>query len=252
MRKFLFGLAALTGLAAFGYRFVFRPWWKSWGVSPEETARVLPGDEVIGDPNAGETRAITIDAPPVAVWPWLVQMGFGRAGWYSYDAIDMGSSSSNRIIPEYQDLKVGDFVPTHPAGGFAVKRVDPGQALVLYLDSDLVQEQAEAAKAQGLGAGPVNLRATGALMETSQPAEFAASWAFVLDELQGGRTRLIERFRVNFAETDKPWTRYTLPLMGFGVFVMMRQQLLGIKERAETARPLGPMDTAREVESIKA
>ena len=77
-------------------------------------------------------------------------------------------------------------------------------------------------------------------MENTQPVEFSASWAFVLDEQPDGRTRLIERFRVRFGETDKPWTRYTLPFMGFGVFVMMRKQLLGIKHRAEAEA--GPIE----------
>jgi hypothetical protein len=70
-------------------------------------------------------------------------------------------------------------------------------------------------------------------MESTQPVDFAATWAFVLDPLPDGGTKLIERFRVRFGETDKPWTRYTLPVVGFGVFVMMRKQMLGIKQRAE-------------------
>ncbi len=77
-------------------------------------------------------------------------------------------------------------------------------------------------------------------MENAQPAEFSATWAFILEELPSGQTRLIERFRVRFGETDKPWTRYTLPFMGFGVFVMMRKQLLGIKQRAEAVA--GPIE----------
>jgi len=236
MRKFIIGLLTVTGAAALAYRLAVLPWFRTWGVSPEETARALAGDEVIAEPGAGETRAITIDAPPAAVWPWLLQMGYGRAGWYSYDAVDMSGSSASQILPEHQALAVGDVVPTHPGGGFVVRQLDPGQALVLYLDSELVGQQAEAAAAEETRDTPANLKATGALMEGSQPIEFAASWAFVLDELPGGRTRLIERFRVRFGETDKPWTRYTLPMMGFGVFVMMRKQMLGIKQRVEQAR----------------
>lgn len=232
-RRIFIGLAALSGAAAITYRFLVLPWWKTWGIDPEEVARVLPGDEVIPDAAGGETRAITIDAPPAAVWPWLVQMGYGRAGWYSYDAIDMAYPSTDRILPQYQDLKVGDVVPTHPGGGFIVKRVEPDHALVLYLDSELVQQQAEEARLRGDDKGPANLRATGALMESTQPTEFAASWAFILEDLPGDRTRLVERFRVSFGMTDKPWTRFTLPLMGFGVFVMLRKQLMGIKQRAE-------------------
>jgi hypothetical protein len=235
MRKILFGVAALAAAGAVTYRFVVRPWWKSWGVSPEEATRVLPGDEVIADANAGETRAITIDAPPSEVWPWLVQMGYGRGGWYSYDAMDMQRSSAVGLLPEYQVLEVGDIVPANPAGGFVVKRLDLGTALVLYLDSDLVREQTETAVGDSSDE-PANIKATGALLENTQPTEFKASWAFVLEELEGGQTRLIERFRVRFGETDKPWTRFTLPFMGFGVFVMMRKQMIGIKQRVEGAR----------------
>jgi hypothetical protein len=233
MRKLIIGLLAVTGAAAIAYRFAVLPWFRTWGVNPEITSRALPGDEVIPDAMAGETRTITIEAPPADVWPWLLQMGFGRAGWYSYDAMDMSGSSAAEIMPQFQTLAVGDVVPTHPGGGFVVRRLDPGQALVLYLDSDLVRQQAETAAADPSLEMPANLKATGALMENSQPTEFEASWAFVLEELPEGQTRLIERFRVRFGETDKPWTRYTLPMMGFGLFVMMRKQMLGIKQRAE-------------------
>jgi hypothetical protein len=77
-------------------------------------------------------------------------------------------------------------------------------------------------------------------MENAQPQEFAASWAFVLEPIEGGGTRLIERVRTRFGETDKPWTRFTLPVMGFGVFVMVRRQLLGIRARVEGHTALRP------------
>ena len=116
-----------------------------------------------------------------------------------------------------------------PGGGFLVKAIEPNRALVLYLDHELVRDQAAVASE----ATPANIRAAGAFMEGTQPTEFAVSWAFVL-EPDGAGTRLVERTRVKFgAGDDRPWTRFTLPLMGFGVFVMMRRQLLGIKERAE-------------------
>jgi hypothetical protein len=239
MRKLLFLLAAVAGAAALTYRYAFLPWFRTWGVVPGESARPLAGDEIIPNPNAGETRSILIDAPPASVWPWLVQMGFGRAGWYSYDPIDMSGTSSRRILPEHQSLAVGDLLPTHPGGGFVVRIIDPERALVVTADTASVQEQAEA-YAQQLSAGeaeesPVNLKATEAIMAGTQPMEFAASWAFVLEPAPRGGTKLIERFRVRFGETDKPWTRFTLPAVGIGVFMMMRKQMLGIKERAEGA-----------------
>jgi hypothetical protein len=104
---------------------------------------------------------------------------------------------------------------------------------VLYSDSDLVARQADAARIANVGRADANVEATGAFLGVAQPADFAASWAFVLEPLTGGRTRLIERFRVRFGESDKPWTVFTLPLIGFGVFLMTRKQMLGIKERAE-------------------
>ncbi len=156
-----------------------RPWWHRWGVIPDEADRALPGDEVVSGAPVSDTRSITIDAPPAEVWPWLVQMGFGRAGWYSYDALDMKGTSADRIIPDLQTLAVGDVVPTHPGGGFEVRVLEPGHALVLYLDDELVRSQA--GHAGGTDRTPANLQAGGALMGAAQPSEFHASWTFVLE-----------------------------------------------------------------------
>jgi hypothetical protein len=241
MRKLLVILAAVAGAAALTYRFAFLPWFRSWGVSPTDSARPLPGDDVIPGAVTAETRVINIEASPASVWPWLVQMGFGRAGWYSYDPIDMSGTSAHEILPEFQSLEVGDIVPTHPGGGFLVKAIDPGRSLVLYSDTDLVRQQAEAVAADPELATPANLQMTSAILESTQPVDFSATWSFVLDPLPSGGTKLVERFRVRFGETDKPWTRYTLPMVGFGVFVMMRKQMLGIKERAERTAPIGAL-----------
>jgi hypothetical protein len=231
MLRRLFGLAVFAAGAVASYRLVIAPWWRSWGVDPDEAVRVLPGDEVVADGVTAETRGITIHAPPAAVWPWLVQMGYGRGGWYSYDQIDMRGASADRIVPELQSLSVGDIMPTHPAGGFLVKAIEPERALVLFTDTDTVRDQASvAAEADPT---PANLKLAGAFMEGAQPTDFAVSWAFVLEPLPDGRTRLIERTRVRFGEADKPWMRLTMPMMGFGVFVMMRRQLIGIRDRAE-------------------
>ena len=234
MRKSLFFMFGLAGVGYAGYRGFVEPWWRSWGFDPSETDRLLEGDELVPDATHFETRGITIAAPPARVWPWLVQMGFGRAGWYSYDQVDTSGRSAERIVPEWQSLSEGDAVPTHPRGGFVAKRIVPERALVLYLDDEMVRSwETDAAPAVGT---PANLAAAGAFMTAAQPPEFAASWAFVLQPVGADRTRLIERFRVRFGEA-RPWNRVGLPLMGFGVFLMMRKQMLGIRERAERAEP---------------
>lgn len=207
-----------------------RQWWRSWGVDPLEAAKALPGDDLVPDAEAQDTRGITIAASPAEVWSWLVQMGFGRAGWYSYDTIDMNRPSVDRVVPEWQDLAVGDVVPTHPTGGFVVKVLDRGRALVLYNDTETLaaQEAATTAKVEGEGA-PANLQATGTFLESAAP-EFAASWAFVLEPVPEG-TRLVERFRARVAGGPAPWLLQ--PMLGFGVFLMTRKQMLGIRDRAE-------------------
>ena len=115
------------------YGIFLRRWHLRWGATPFETQRHIPGDEVIPHPELEATRAVSILAPPENVWPWLVQMGFGRAGFYSYDAIDNGGTpSADRIIPEFQAMQVGDFMPLDPSGGgFVVSEMDPPRSLVL-------------------------------------------------------------------------------------------------------------------------
>jgi hypothetical protein len=203
-------------------------WRRTWGMEPLEAAKLLPGDDLVPTPTAIETRGITIDAPPAAVWPWLVQMGYDRAGWYSYDQLDMRGKSVDTILPAFQALAVGDIVPVSPEGGFAVTVVDPGRAIVLYTDTALVERQGLATPTTS--GVPAGLAASGALLRQT-PREFAASWAFTLEPLDGGRTRLIERFRVRFGASG-PAFRVLGPVLGFGVFVMMQRQMLGIRERA--------------------
>lgn len=232
MKRFLFAAAAVAA-GAVAYREVVRPWWRSWGIDGRDVDRALPGDELVPGAPTIDTRSIEIDASPSDVWPWLMQMGYGRAGWYSYDAIDMVGASSRRIIPDQQKLSVGDVVPTHPGGGFVVRVLEPERALVLFSDTAIVAGQSAVARDAATESPTANVQAAGAFLEATQPAEFAASWAFVLEPIGDGRTRLIERFRVAFGKTDKPWTTATLPVVGFGVFLMTRQQMLGIRERAE-------------------
>lgn len=145
MNRLVFGALAVAGGVA-AYQEIVRPWWRTWGVDERGATRPLPGDDIVATATAVETRSLEIDATPSAVWPWLLQMGYGRAGWYSYDQIDMAGASVRRIVPEWQTLDVGDIVPTHPGGGFEVRVIEPEHALVLYSDAAIVAQQAEAAR----------------------------------------------------------------------------------------------------------
>lgn len=212
-----------------------------WGVDPIASTRSLPGDDLVTRTDAVDTRVVDIDAPVDRVWPWLVQMGYGRAGWYSYDVLDMDEPSALAIEQRWQSLAVGDVMPTHPGGGFVVKVLDPPHAMVLYLDRAMVEEQERAAKdapdagATGVATATTNVRATSAYLGQAVQGDFAASWAFALESREGGGTRLIERFRVRMEVPDKaqPFLRPARAFLGFGVFVMTRRQMLGIKDRAE-------------------
>jgi hypothetical protein len=235
-RLFVISAAIASAGAAFGFvqaRAAFR----TWGVDREEAERELPGDELVPEAEAIDTRGIDIAAAPDAVWPWLVQMGYGRAGWYSYDELDMDRPSAERIVPELQEINVGDVVPTHPGGGFEVRILQPGKALVLYSDRALVKAQAEAA-GESLDSASGNVRATGAYLDASMPGDFQASWSFVLEPTPTG-TRLIERFRGRMEPVEN---RPAPPAIAgkallFGLFVMVRRQMLGIRDRAE-GRPI--------------
>ena len=215
-------------------------WCAAWGVDPREAARALPGDDLLAAPTSVDTRGISIAAPPEAVWPWLPQMGYGRGGWYSYDVMDMRGKSADAIVPELQDLAAGDMVPTDPDGGFVVRSIDPGRSLVLGVDEAVLA----ARRSKALEKVPAGLAASGKLLETSVPPQFAASWAFVVEPDGSGGTRLIERFSAWFGASTTG-SRLTGPFMRFGLFVMMRRQMLGIRERAERlAREGGPQVAA--------
>ena len=172
----------------------------TWGATEEEAGRSLPGDELLEDPAVVSTRAITIDAPPSAVWPWLVQMGSGRAGAYTYDWIEnlfgLGMHSAERIHPEWQNLAVGDVVPGRESlQGMRVEVLDPERALV------------------------------------TRSEDGTWVWAFVLEDL-GGRTRLLSRNRIAMPDPSLG-DRIGMAVMEPGSLVMERKMLHGIKERAE-------------------
>jgi hypothetical protein len=114
---------------------LIRRWHLRWGATDDEVTAAMPGDDVVRDASFNATRAITIDAAPESVWPWLVQIGYGRAGFYSYDLFDNGARpSAERLLPEHQALKVGDWVPmagtVNDTTAFRVRSVDPGHSML--------------------------------------------------------------------------------------------------------------------------
>jgi hypothetical protein len=215
-RRWQLGRQAMltAGLAAGVYGLLIRPWHLRWGATDAEVARPMPGDHLVEHPQLCATRAITIDAPPHDVWPWLVQMGaYTRAGWYSYDRVDnAGRTSAWDIRPELQHLDVGDILPTDPDGnGFEVRGIDPGRSLVLGID---------------------------------EPRKAAISTAITLEGADEDRTRLIIRLRQR-APTWRGWP--FLAAMDVGDFLFMRRMLLGIRDRAERrAEPLPPPPVTRQ------
>jgi len=125
-------LLAAAAATAFYVRYA-RPWQLTWGAVPDEVSRPLPGDDLVPRPTFNATRAITIAAPPEEVWPWLVQVGLTRAGWYSYDILDnLGRPSARHIVPELQNLAVGDVIPMSPDGkqGMRVQSMDPPRSMI--------------------------------------------------------------------------------------------------------------------------
>src|SRR6516225_5302929 len=111
-KKIGIGLVALGAIALGAYVRFIRPWQLRWGATDEEVARAMPGDDVVKQPTFNATRAVTIQARPEEIWPWLVQIGNKRAGWYTYDWLDnLGIPSAERSIPELQHVAVGDLIP---------------------------------------------------------------------------------------------------------------------------------------------
>ena len=172
----------------------------------DERARSLAGDDLILRPIGSVNHAVTIRRPPHAVWPWLIQMGSGRAGWYAYDFIDnRGHRSADRILPEFHNISVGSVFPALPGvtDVFTVVQCQPERSLVLSWQMP--------------------------------DGRYQTTWAFVLEPLQPNSTRLIVRGRV--APDYRP---YGLPqwvallLARPAHFIMERRQLLGIARRAES------------------
>lgn len=208
--KSAIGLTAMAG-AITAYAFAVRPWHLRWGATDEELTETLPGDGIKYDAGIQVTHAVTINAPASEVWKWLVQIGQDRGGFYSYDWIEnlfgLQVHNADEVKPEWQELKVGDFVRSAHKGwlggrfddkaGWFVVELNPNHSIVLR---DEVEH---------------------------------GTWAFVLKPIDENSTRLIAR-----ARGDRPES-FARKAFHYGFFepshfVMERKMLLTLKELAET------------------
>lgn len=192
---------------------ISRCWYKRWGATPAELASPLPGDNIVPTPRLSYTRAVTIQASAAEIWPWLVQMGQGRGGLYSYDGLEnlIGCNihSADRILPEFQDLKPGNHILFGPAEknfpGQVVLEIEPERSILMCaLD-------------------PV----------TRQPVK-SATWVFVLNQQADDNTRLLVRGRNGYEPTTL--NHILWHIVDSLNFVMERKMLLGIKNRVESKK----------------
>lgn len=199
---------AMAGLLLFSP--LLRPWYSRWGLTAGEASRPLPGDEIVTQPFLQVTRAIRIQAPAEKIWPWLAQIGYGRAALYSYERLEnlarCQMKNADWIVPEWQNPQVGENVRLGPKGYplFRIVSIDPGHSLIM--------------------------QACDPVKELPAPA----SWVFTLERLDAQNTCLWTRSR-NGAEPTfgnlVMWRVLVEPLH----FIMERRMLIGIKQRAEAA-----------------
>jgi hypothetical protein len=193
------------------YWFLIRRWMSRWGATSSDLTRVMAGDVLLPDPAYSGTMAVTVNAPPEDIWPWLVQIGYRRGGLYSYDWLDrlfgyLDRPSATRILPEFQNLAVGDRIPVGHGPGWPVAALEPRRALVL------------------------DMRNQGG---------FDWVWQFGLYPVDGHRTQLVSRSCVRHRNV---WARLATHAIEPAGFLMTRRMLLGLKQRAEALRAANMTD----------
>jgi hypothetical protein len=207
-------VAAATGV----YAAAVRPRLVRWGATDDELEAPYPGRDLVPDGARSATMAVTINAPPERVWPWLVQMGTDRGGWYSWDRLDnFGRRSADRLHPQWQQVRIGDRLVARPDGSqwWEVAALEPRRFLGLRMSLDL----------RGRPFDPAGER----------PRHFTDStWGFLLEELPDNRTRLV----VSGYWALRP--RWLRPVVSFVLlepshWVMQTRQFANLRRRTEDA-----------------
>lgn len=187
-----------SGCAALTYLRWFRPWQLHWGATDSEVAHALPGDDLVPHPTFNATRAITIAAARDQIWPWLLQVGVNRAGWYSYDLLDnLARPSAREIIPRLQQVTVGDLLPMSPDGqqGIRIHALDLPHSMVWGTPGD-------------------------------------TSWAWVVEQRSDGTSRLVTRVRSRYRWLS-PSMAFSV-LLEFADIWMIRRMLFNLRQRAQS------------------
>jgi len=206
---------AVAAAGVVAVKVALRPRLLHWGATAGERSALLPGDDLLPSADLVATRVITVGAPPQEVWPWVAQMGQGRGGLYSYDALEnlvgCDMHSADEIVAAWQDIQVGDEFRLHPDVALVVAAVEPERALVVQ------------------GGVPMG----------DSPAPYDFTWAFVLRAAPGGTTRVVARERYHYRT---PWAPLIVEPVSVASFVMTERMLRGIRDRAERAAVTPPGD----------
>ncbi|HQW51389.1 MAG TPA: hypothetical protein PL082_04985 [Tepidiformaceae bacterium] len=233
MNRPIAAMGLALAAAAAGYGLLVRPRLVRWGATPEEVQRRFPGEEIVPGGKRSATMATTIDAPPSRVWPWLVQMGVDRAGWYSWDHLDnFGRRSAKQLHPEWQDVRVGGRMMAKPDGTewWEVAALEPEHFLALRMSLDL----------KGRWFDPAGAR----------PRFYTdSSWGFLLEPLPDGRTRLIVSGYWSF---QPRWLRPILNVLMLepSHWIMQTRQFANLKRLAETQATPQPEFGAQDETSV--
>ena len=218
--RIIAGIGIVGAMGAIAYQYLFRPWADRWGATLDEVYGHLPGDELIPHPKGQYTHAIPFVAPAPSIWPWLMQIGQSRGGFYSYDWLEnllgLDIHSVNQIVPQFQNLAIGDLVRMHPIGGSEVAILEPERDLVLYTDPDT--QSGRPSKITGVPG--------------ADPLDFVSTWSFYLRPLDSRSTRLISRSRGDWNSNRESAIAYGI-FLPFVTFIMSQKMLRGIKARVE-------------------